>query len=160
MTFRMLGGRKLARAAAVIGLAATLAPSVASATPGLTERVVADPSSGIALYGYDPVAYFTEGRPVQGRRDIEAEWGGAAWRFSSEANRAAFLSSPETYAPRFGGYDPSAIAIGVAAAGHPLLFAVRGERLYLFRTEADRRSFAGDRRAEANWPRVEAGLAN
>ena len=159
MTFGMLGGRKLARGG-VIALAVALAPSASFATPGLSEHYVSDPSSGIALYGYDPVAYFTEGRPVPGRRDIEAEWGGAAWRFSSEANRAAFLSSPQTYAPRFGGYDPSAVAVGVAAAGHPLLFVVSGERLYLFRTEADRRSFDGDRRAEANWPRIAAELAN
>ncbi|MFJ5489006.1 YHS domain-containing (seleno)protein, partial [Hansschlegelia beijingensis] len=94
-------------AAACAGLLA----GAAEATPGLTERVVSDPASGIALYGYDPVAYFTDGRPVLGRRDIEVEWGGAAWRFESEANRAAFLSKPEAYAPRYGGYDPRAVAI-------------------------------------------------
>lgn len=131
----------------------------AAATPGLTERVVADPASGIALFGYDPVAYFTEGRPVQGLRAFEAEWNGSAWRFASEANRAAFLSAPEVYAPRFGGYDPFAVARGRAAAGHPLVFAVRDDRLYLFRSPAARDAFDDPTPAEAEWPEVERDLA-
>jgi hypothetical protein len=133
-----------------------LAP--AQAVPGLTERVVSDPATGIALFGYDPVAYFTEGEAVQGRRDFEAEWNGAAWRFANAANRAAFLSAPEVYAPRFGGYDPIALVKGAAAAGHPLLFMVKAERLYLFRSEADRAAFADAGAAAAAWPRVSAAL--
>lgn len=141
-------------------LAALSIAAPAHAVPGLSERVVADPMSGIALYGFDPVAYFTEGRAVPGRRDVEAEWNGAAWRFASEANRAAFLSAPEVYAPRFGGYDPVGVASGVATAGHPLLFAIRGERLYLFRTPDDRRAFDDLGGAETAWPRVQAELAD
>lgn len=146
--------------ALALGLAVVLLPALAGATPGLNERVVADPASGIALYGYDPVAYFTDGKAVLGRRDVEAEWGGAAWRFVSQANRAAFLSRPDVYAPRFGGYDPAAIAEGVPAAGHPLLFRVAGERLYLFRTRETRDAFAGPHLAATSWPKVEAGLTN
>ncbi|MFC7053561.1 YHS domain-containing (seleno)protein [Hansschlegelia quercus] len=132
----------------------------AVAVPGLTEKVVSDPSSGIALYGYDPVAYFVDSKATPGRRDIEAEWNGAAWRFESEANRAAFLSAPDVYAPRFGGYDPEAVANGAAAAGHPLLFRVSGDRLYLFRTSEARDSFANDAAAEAAWPKLEAKLTD
>ena len=143
-----------------LALALGLGAAPASAVPGLNERFVADPSTGVALYGFDPVAYFTEGRPVPGRRDIEAEWNGAAWRFASEANRAAFLSAPQVYAPRFGGYDPAGVSSGVAVAGHPLLFVVRDERLYLFRTSADRDAFSDARAAAIAWPKVEAGLAD
>jgi len=130
----------------------------AAATPGLNERVVADPASGIALFGYDPVAYFTEGRPVLGKRLFEAEWGGAAWRFASAANRAAFLSAPEVYAPQFGGYDPLAVARGRAAAGHPQVFAVLRDRLYLFRSPDARDTFADPAPAVAEWPAVERDL--
>lgn len=147
-------------AAAVVAVALGCAASAAQATPGLNDRVVADPASGIALYGYDPVAYFTDGRPVRGRRDIEAEWAGAAWRFASEANRAAFLSAPDVYAPRFGGYDPEAVASGMAVAGHPLLFKVKAERLYLFRTEAERDAFYDARVADTSWPKVSAELSD
>lgn len=140
--------------------AAMMASAPALAVPGLNERVVADPASGIALYGYDPVAYFTEGRAVRGSRAVEAEWQGAAWRFASEANRAAFLSAPQVYAPRFGGYDPAAVASGIAAAGHPLLYRIEGERLYLFRTEADRDAFRDAHVADAAWPKVAAELTD
>lgn len=140
-------------------LAALSIAAPALAVPGLSERVVSDPMSGIALYGFDPVAYFTEGRAMPGRRDVEAEWNGAAWRFASEANRAAFLSAPEVYAPRFGGYDPAGVADGVATAGHPLLFSIKGERLYLFRSADDRRAFSNMASAEKAWPKVRAELA-
>lgn len=143
-----------------LALALGLSAAPVSATPGLTEHVVSDPVSGIALYGFDPVAYFTEGRPVPGRRDIEAEWHGAAWRFASEANRAAFLSAPEVYAPRFGGYDPSGVSAGVAVPGHPLLFSIREDRLYLFRTKADRDAFGDARSAMAAWPKLEKTLTD
>lgn len=146
--------------APLIAAALALAPATVQATPGLTERVVSDPSSGIALFGYDPVAYFTDGAPVLGRRDIEAEWGGAAWRFVSEANRAAFLSSPETYAPRFGGYDPAAVSRGVVAAGHPLLFRIAGERLYLFRSAEERDHGFDARLAEHAWPAIAEQLTD
>lgn len=132
----------------------------AMATPGLNEKIVSDPSTGVALYGFDPVAYFTEGRAVRGRRDVEAEWNGAAWRFATEANRAVFLSSPETYAPRFGGYDPSAVANGVAVAGHPLMFRIDGERLYLFSNAEARDAFADLAAAQKSWPKVESGLTD
>lgn len=151
--------RKLAGALA-LGIGIASLPSLADALPGLNERVVSDPSSGVALYGYDPVAYFTEGRPVRGRRDVEVEWAGAAWRFASEANRAAFLSAPDVYAPRFGGYDPEAVALGIAVAGHPLLFKVRGDRLYLFRTRTDREAFKDAGVADIAWPKVAAGLTD
>lgn len=150
---------KLAGALALgVGLACACAP--AQATPGLNDKIVADPATGIALYGFDPVAYFTEGHAVRGRRDIEAEWNGAAWRFANEANRAAFLSSPETYAPRFGGYDPAAVANGVAVAGHPLLFRIEAERLYLFHTSQARDAFADLASAQKSWPKVEARLTD
>lgn len=132
----------------------------AFAVPGLTEKIVSDPASGIALYGYDPVAYFLDRKATPGRRDIEAEWNGAAWRFESEANRAAFLSAPDVYAPRFGGYDPEAVANGAPAAGHPLLFRVSGDRLYLFSTPETRDAFTGDDAAVAAWPKVEAKLTD
>ena len=54
----------------------------------------------------------------------------------------------------------SAVASGVAAAGHPLLFSIRGERLYLFRAAADRDAFSDARRAENAWPEVRAGLTD
>lgn len=61
-------------------------------------------SFGVAIKGYDPVAYFTEGDAVQGKSEFSYSWNEAKWHFASEANRDLFASEPERYAPQYGGY--------------------------------------------------------
>lgn len=61
-------------------------------------------SSGIALKGYDPVAYFTMGKPVKGENQFGYEWKGARWLFASQEHKDLFMASPEKYAPQYGGY--------------------------------------------------------
>src|SRR5436305_5087010 len=102
------------------------------AAAATTERVVADRYSGLAIGGFDPVAYFTDAQPLAGRPSFEAFEAGAVWRFRNEGNRAFFKARPEIYAPQFGGYDPTHVARGVAYAGDPRLWLVTGRRLYLF----------------------------
>jgi hypothetical protein len=129
-----------------------------------TEIVVTNRHTGLAVDGYDPVAYFTEAAPKTGRAEFEARSGGVAWRFANEGNRAAFTAAPDVYMPRFGGYDPIALARGGAAAGHPELWLIAGQRLYLFYSEAARAVFAADpedaiEAAERHWPEVLRTLA-
>ena len=113
------------------------------------------PLSGLGLNGFDPVSYFEGGAPKPGKPGLEWVWGGVAWRFASEANREAFRRDPETYAPRLGGYDPTALAAGRLADVRLSLFAVSERGLYLFRREEARRRFLEDdsieRIAEARW---------
>jgi YHS domain-containing protein len=59
---------------------------------------------GVAIKGYDPVAYFTEGEPVKGKGEFSYSWNEAKWYFASKANRDLFASDPERYAPQYGGY--------------------------------------------------------
>ncbi len=59
---------------------------------------------GVAIKGYDPVAYFTEGEPVKGKSEFSHSWNEAKWYFASETNRDLFASDPERYAPQYGGY--------------------------------------------------------
>ena len=68
----------------------------------------------------------------------------AVWRFRNEGNRAAFAEHPEVYTPRFGGYDPVAIARGASVPGHPLFWSVTGERLYLFYSAEARAAFLAE----------------
>jgi hypothetical protein len=129
-----------------------------------TERLVVDRFTGLAIHGYDPVAYFVDGHPVLGLPDFEAWQGGAVWRFHNEGNRADFLAHPEIYGPQFGGYDPVDVARGVTVAGNPLFWVVAGERLYLFGLEANRDAFAADPvryldPAQERWPALEKMLA-
>jgi hypothetical protein len=96
--------------------------------------------TGLAISGFDPVAYFTEGKAIFDRPEIELNMDGAVWRFTNEGNRGAFASHPDVYAPRFGGYDPLAIGRG-----------------YLFYSEQARTAFLPDpgriiETAERKWP--------
>ena len=59
---------------------------------------------GVAVKGYDPVAYFTVGTPMQGKKEFEYKWKGAKWRFSKAEHLDLFQSNPEKYAPQYGGY--------------------------------------------------------
>jgi hypothetical protein len=100
--------------------------------------------AGLAISGFDPVAYFADKSPKVGRPDLELRLDGAVWRFRNEGNRAAFAEHPEVYMPRFGGYDPVAVARGTSVPGHPLFWAVTGERLYLFYSDEARSAFLAD----------------
>ncbi|MGL9621550.1 YHS domain-containing (seleno)protein [Bradyrhizobium sp. U531] len=109
-----------------------------------TERIVINRFSGVAIEGFDPVAYFVDGGPMLGTSEFEANLWGAVWRFRNEGNRASFLAHPEVYGPQYGGYDPADIARGVTVAGNPRFFAIVAQRLYLFSREANRDAFAAD----------------
>jgi hypothetical protein len=129
-----------------------------------TERVVVNRYSGLAIQGFDPVAYFTDSTAAQGVPDFEASESGAVWRFRNEGNRASFVAHPEIYGPQFGGYDPIDLGRGVTYAGNPRFWVVTGQRLYLFGREENRDAFAADparflKDANARWPALEQTLA-
>jgi hypothetical protein len=152
-----------ARFAVFACLASVLSAVADPARGGLTERIVVDWHTGLAISGYDPVAFFTDGKPVAGRADLELRYGGVVWRFSNVGNRAAFAERPEVYMPRYGGYDPVGIARGVAVAGNPEVWIIAGERLFLFYDNAERDKFAADSArfiasSERKWPGVMSAL--
>ncbi len=128
-----------------------------------TERVVVNRFTGLAISGFDPVAYFTETSAVRGDERFEAVRDGAVWRFRNEGNRAAFVSHPEVYAPQFGGYDPIDVARGKVVQGLPQLWTIHEKRLYLFASETSRTAFAVNPEGFANsaqrrWPKLKLEL--
>lgn len=154
------GVRQLAAAFLLVSLT-LLAPARAQGFR-LGEEIVADPNTGAALLGFDPVAYFIEQKAIPGHRTIQASYAGKAWYFVSDANRAEFLSNPANYLPAFGGHDPVAIAAGFVLAGSPEFFAIAGQRVYLFRHPESRDAFLQDPEigttAESQWPQVKRHL--
>jgi YHS domain-containing protein len=141
--------------AAVGGLCLAPPPSRAATT----ELVIADRHSGLAISGFDPVAYHTDAAAKVGRAELEYRFAGVTWRFANEGNRAAFAANPEVFMPRFGGYDPVAIARGASTPGHPELWLIVEHRLYLFYSQTARATFAADpdganHLAERRWPDV------
>ena len=160
---------RIAAIALLAGVGLALDLALESAIPGLaahaatTERVVTNRFSGLAIDGFDPVAYFIDGAPVLGLREFEAWQAGVVWRFHNEGNRASFLAHPDIYGPQFGGYDPVDVARGVTVTGNPLFWVMVDERLYLFGFEANRDAFAADpqtflAKAPASGPALEQGL--
>jgi hypothetical protein len=124
-----------------------------------TERLVVDRNTGLALYGFDPVAFFTDAEPLVGRSEFELSLAGAVWRFRNEGNRAAFRDRPDIYMPQFGGYDVLAVGRGASVPGNPRYWVIAGRRLYLFENAADRDAFAADpsgplAAAQAKWPEL------
>jgi hypothetical protein len=147
-------------ALAIAGFGALACPAAAATT----ERVVVNRYTGLAIEGYDPVAYFVDSRPMVGRPDFEASKSGAVWRFRNEGNRASFVAHPDIYGPQFGGYDPIDLARGVTVAGNPRFWLVAGQRLYLFSREDHRDAFIADpagtlQDANSRWPQLEQGLS-
>lgn len=84
-----------------------------------------------AINGYDPVAYFTVGKPVKGLDTLAFDWMGAKWKFASQANLDLFKSNPEKYAPQYGGYCADGVVQGALVKVEPEQFTVRDGKLYL-----------------------------
>ena len=163
----MTVARNLRKAFYVPVVAALLAPltlTCPAADRAVTERIVVDRHTGLAIGGFDPVAYFVEAEAVLGKGDFEYALADTVWRFRNEGNRAAFVDNPEIYMPRFGGYDPVAVAREVGVPGNPRLWMIVEKRLYLFYSPEARTAFADNFKtiveaAARNWPAVQTTLS-
>ena len=119
--------RAMIIAAAVAGAPMLVTGPAANAEPPIYTGVF----SNTALQGHDPVAYFTEGKPVKGRDEFTTEYMGAQFKFASADNRDAFLADPEAYAPQYGGYCAWAMADGKHAKGDARYWKIVDGKLYL-----------------------------
>ena len=86
----------------------------------------------VAIKGYDPVAYFTEGKPVKGDPAISHEWDEARYLFANSRNRATFAAAPDKYAPQFAGLCATGLAFGQKVEADPQAWKIVDGRLYLF----------------------------
>lgn len=131
----------------------------------LTVTAIAQPPiytgrfSNKAVAGYDPVAYFTEGKPVKGSSKFSLEHQGATWRFSSASNKELFLKDPDKYAPQYGGYCAWAVGHGITAKGDPKQWTIEDGKLYLNYDKKIKQSWLKDTNkwiaeGNKNWPTV------
>jgi YHS domain-containing protein len=136
----------LVAALAFAGAAAAQKPEVFSA-------------SGAAIRGYDPVAYFTSGKPVKGSKEFTTQWRGATWHFASAEHRDRFAAAPEKYAPQYGGYCAYGVAQGYTVSIDPAAWTVVDGKLYLNYSTNVRRTWEKDipgyiRKADTQWPKA------
>jgi YHS domain-containing protein len=113
--------------------------------------------SKVAVSGYDPVAYFTENKPVKGDPKFSFDYMGAKWQFSSAENRDKFAAAPQSFAPQYGGYCAWAVSQGYTASGDPMFWKIVQGKLYLNFDAAVQKKWETDipgfiQKANTNWP--------
>lgn len=148
--------------------AALVLPISALENPFLAESVAPiakDPESHLAMEGYDPVGYFSQGEAILGDPAYRAEYDGAVFFFASAEHRDMFAAAPEKYVPAFGGYCTETIAMGALTPASPLHWTVHGDRLYLTRSEAANEAFREHRgrsieAANEHWALADAFRSN
>jgi YHS domain-containing protein len=113
----------------------------------------------LALKGYDPVAYFTENRPMVGDSRFQHEWDGAIYQFASAKHLAMFKADPNRYLPQYNNWCAASVAKGVKVHGNPEWWLVVDGRLYLFGKPIGPDLMSKDpavmkNEADRNWPKV------
>ncbi len=141
------------------GLALTLLALFWSAGALAADPLYTGFFSNTFLQGYDPVAYFTQGAPVKGRKDLSTEYEGVQIRFASEAHRSLFLQDPEAYLPQYGGYCAWAVAQGKTAKGDARYWKIVDDKLYLNYDKKIQAAWERDipgfiEQAQGHWPTV------
>ena len=164
-TLQSPAAQSLGRFIRVVMLATAVVLALGSFTPAEAQNQV-NTTAGmtlakapLALHGYDPVAYFTEGRARIGKDAFIAAHDGAAYRFVSQANKEKFEQNPEQYVPQFGGFCAYGVSVGAKFDGDPTLFKVVNGKLYLNLNPDIQKTWQKDvngniAKAEQNWTRI------
>ncbi|MGX5850744.1 YHS domain-containing (seleno)protein [Mesorhizobium sp. PL10] len=151
---RNLGAAGLVAVAAVVGAGSAWAD----------DSVNTGYFGGVAIMGYDTVAYFTDGKAVKGSEEFTYEWLGTPWHFASKKHQEMFMSEPVKYAPQYGGYCAGeVVGGGVTVNVDPEAFKIIDGKLYLIYDVGNADDFAAHAaenipKADANWPQVAANL--
>ncbi len=99
------------------------------------EPIVTGENNNKAIYGYDPVAYFTQNMAIKGDSAIVVEWRGAQWYFRDVEHKAMFVAMPTKYAPQYGGYCSLAMSEGRFESIDGEAFTIYDNQLYLFKND-------------------------
>lgn len=148
------------RRALLAALVLSLTPAVFLPAPALAEPpVYTGTFDNIAVQGYDPVAYFTDAKPVKGSKDFVVTYQGAEFYFANAANRDAFKKDPAKYAPQYGGYCAWAVSQGYHAKGDARNWKIVDGRLYLNYNTSVQKKWEADipgfiAAANEQWPRL------
>jgi YHS domain-containing protein len=162
----MISNRGHAKPMHLIAGAAFLVIMLYSVSALADGRVNTGYFGGVAIDGYDPVAYFLDNRAVKGSEKISYDWLGTPWYFASDEHRELFKKNPLKYAPQYGGYCAAEVAGSgsVTVNIDPEAFAIIDGKLYLTYDKVDTQNFAMHAseavpKADANWPEKQRELA-
>ncbi|GAA0406716.1 YHS domain-containing (seleno)protein [Cocleimonas flava] len=127
--------------------------SVAYAANGIN----IDSSNGLAIHGYDPVAYFSDSKPVEGKQEYTLDYKGNKWAFASEKNKQAFVENPEAFIPQYGGHCAYAAGKNAIANTDPFAWTIHNKKLFLNYSIGTRELWLKDKEAhiasaDGYWP--------
>ena len=117
----------------------------------------------LAIQGYDPVAYFTDGKPVRGTAEFEYQWDEHTYRFASAQHRDLFKANPDKYAPQFSGLCAMNLSRGVKRESDPHNWVISNGNLYVFASESGQQGFVKDpatfsAKANTNWKSLKSSV--
>ncbi len=140
-------------------LIALALPAILFATIIQAQTIQYNNSNGIAIKGYDPVAYFLQNKAVEGKNDLSFEWSGSTWEFSSQANLDSFKIQPQKYVPQYGGFCAYGLSENHLSPTDPTAFTIVGDKLYLNYNAKVKAMWLKDKDnrikvADANWPTI------
>jgi YHS domain-containing protein len=144
----------------ILGLLALALPGLVPGRAGAGQPInTLGSPDGVAIRGYDPVAYFREGGPRPGKAEFSVSHGGALWRFANAENKAAFEAEPARYLPAYGGFCAYGTSRGYLVKIEPEAWSIVDGRLYLNYDLGVRKTWAAKpksyiARADGNWPRL------
>ncbi|HEY6975788.1 MAG TPA: YHS domain-containing (seleno)protein [Chitinophagaceae bacterium] len=132
---------------------------IAGTTSLIAQKAEVFNLSGTAINGYDPVAYFKEGKPVKGNEKLSYDWNNAKWYFVSSENLNVFSKSPEKYAPQYGGYCAYGMSEGHKAPTDPNAWTIVNGKLYLnysldVKQKWNKNQMERIDQADKNWPQL------
>lgn len=149
----------LSVAAALVLGSSPLAISSAFAYDIASTAAINVDKDGTGLRGYDPVSYFVSGTPQKGAKQFSAAHKGITYHFATEANRAKFVANPDAFAPQFGGFCQTGVALVKKLDGDPNAWRVADGKLFVYVNEGAKAKFLDDipantNAADTNWPRI------
>ena len=148
------------RTVLVIAGALALVPATAQAGSPVNTGYFGE----VAIKGYDPVAYFVGGRPIEGSEEFSYEWLGATWRFSTAEHRDLFVEAPTSYTPQYGGFCATAVAFEEEISNiDPEAWDIVDGKLYLQYSRSVQEEWHTDLAgflalSEQNWPEIKADV--
>lgn len=150
--------RRVDSAVSLVTLFLLFSGTLHAGIPGSTSPINVD-AQGLALRGYDPVAYFLDGKPTPGEERLSASYGGARYLFASESHRKLFLENPMKYVPKYGGFCAVGTSYGEKVDVDPKTGKVVNGKLYLNNGPKAQEIFDHDTRntisrANQKWPTV------
>jgi hypothetical protein len=127
---------------------------------GDPQKMINSGPDGVAIKGYDTVAYFTENQSIQGKSDFAYSWRDVEWHFTNSNHRNLFIADPERYAPQYGGFCANAMSKGKVAIADPEAWTIVDEKLYIKFNFVSRDKWRKDiasriKKADKNWANLQ-----